>query len=99
MRSYVSIDRIEGDYAVCEVELISIEKSIQTDPFDKETEMIDLPVKYFRHYINEEPVEEGDIFIVEYDEVANVILWVYKRDDEERIRRLKIIENLVKKIR
>lgn len=99
MRSFVSIDRIEGDFAVCEIELISVEESIFTDPFDKETEMLDVPVKFIRHFINEEPIEEGDIFIVEYDKEANEILWVYKRDDEERNRRLEIIQKLINKIK
>ena len=60
--------------------------------------MLDIPTRFIKHFINEEPLEEGDIFIVEYDEIDNRVLWVYQRDDKERIRRLDIIKRLINKI-
>lgn len=42
MKSYASIDRIEGDFAVCEVELIPVGESNPEDFATKPCEMMDV---------------------------------------------------------
>ena len=43
MKSYASVDRKEGSYVVCEVELMELENS-QVENCDKAVEMIDIPL-------------------------------------------------------
>ena len=86
MRSYLSVDRIENDYAVCELELIDIETSKQTDPWDRETQMVDIPIQFLND------VNEGDILQVEhYREVIERIIGI---DMEEKRRRVEILARL-----
>ena len=86
MRSYLSVDRIENDYAVCELELIDIETSQQTDPWDRETPMVDIPIQFLND------VNEGDILQVEhYGEVIERIIGI---DMEEKRRRVEILARL-----
>ncbi len=53
MKSYASIDRIEGKFAVCEVELIPVEESKPEDFATKETEMFDIPLQKIPTFIRE----------------------------------------------
>lgn len=45
MKSYATIDRIEGNFAVCEVELIPIEESKPEDFATKDCEMMDVSLR------------------------------------------------------
>ena len=40
MKSYASVDRIEGQFAICEIELVNLEESKSIKYFEKETVMI-----------------------------------------------------------
>lgn len=62
MKSYIIIDRIEGKFAVCELEFISVEQSREVDYWERDTEMIDVPTSML-----EDP-NEGDVFVVEHEE-------------------------------
>mgnify|MGYP003298106192 CR=1 FL=1 len=91
MKSYACIDRIEGKFAVCEVELNSVEESLQLSLFEKETIMIDFPYADILQKIHD--VREADILVVEHD--ACNITAVYERDDEEKQRRVDAISALM----
>ena len=92
MRSYVSIDRIEGKFAVCEVELCSIEES-RPDDYSKDTIMIDVCLQDINYQVKE--VNEGDILIVEHDDEN--ITFIYGKDDDEKNRRIEILKRIMKK--
>lgn len=94
MLSYASIDRIEGNIAVCEVELVDIYETQNYDSVEKETEMIDIPLETINSLIG--TVEEGDILIVEYD--MDRVVWIYAKDNIEKIRREEIIKGLYQAI-
>lgn len=86
MISYASIDRIEGAFAVCEVELIPFEESKPEDFKTKDTVMMDVPLHEFPTIFGD--VKQGDVWVVKHDN-ENVNL-IYYKDEEEMARRLKI---------
>ena len=94
MKSYAAIDRIEGKYAVCEVEYVNIDESLKLKFSEKRIEMIDIPMSIINGLVGE--VKEGDILVVEHEE--DEIMCIYNKDDKEKQRRndiiRKIIENL-----
>lgn len=84
MISYAIVDRIEGKFAVCEVELIPIEKSQWEDSKAKETIICDvLKEEFMRGF---EDVREGDVLIVLHD--GQNVSFVYRKDAEEKQRRI-----------
>lgn len=87
MRSYACIDRIEGQYAVCEVELVTIEESLQLDCSEKETVMLDVALEDIFYEL--EDVRESDILVVEHD--GENVTSICGKDNHEKQRR---IENL-----
>ena len=93
MKSYASIDRIEGKWAVCEVELVSVEESINLDLFEKSTEMIDVEVDIITQTCDN--ITEGDIIVVEYD--CNNVNIVYGKDNQEKQRRIELLKEIMKK--
>lgn len=93
MISYASIDRIEGEYAVCEVELVSTIKSNTLSAKDKETNMVDIPVKVIINSVGE--CMEGDILVVEQKE--GEIIYIYEKDKEEKQRRTELLKSIMKK--
>lgn len=92
MKSYASIDRIEGKYAICEVELLPVKESKPEDFAIKETTMMDVPLKKFPKLFGK--VKEGDIFIVQHD--GKEVTFAYCRDEKERRRRLEVLRNVMK---
>lgn len=84
MRSYVAIDRIEGKYAVCEVELVDVDTSKIVEAKDKPTKRVYFLVESITNCIG--TCKENDILIVEQE--CGTILVIYKKDDEEKQRRL-----------
>ena len=92
MKSYASIDRIEGQYAICEVELLPVKESKPEDFATKETVMMDVPLKRFPKLLGK--VKEGAIFIVEHD--GKKVDFVYFRAEKEKRRRLEILRNIMK---
>ena len=91
MRCYASVDRIEGKYAVCEVEIYLLEESRRNGVEQTETVMSDIPLQEIPVDIGE--VKEGDILIVEYDEKD--VTAIYCKDEEEKVRRLKLLKELM----
>ena len=91
MKSYVSIDCIEGKYAVGEVELCPIEESNPEDYALKQTVMIDIPLTDIITVV--EKVEEGDILIIEHD--GENVLCVYCKDEGEKARRVELIKKIM----
>ena len=90
MKSYASIDRIEGQFAVCEVELIPIEESKPEDFVIKECEMMDVSLRKIPFFIRK--VKEGDILVVEHD--GQNVTYVYCKDKEEKARRLEVLRSI-----
>ena len=93
MRCYASVDRIEGKYAVCEINVFLLEdeelKTIGHEITD--WPMVDVPLQEIPADIGE--VEEGDILIVEYDKKG--VTAIYSKDEEEKARRLKLLKEIM----
>lgn len=72
MISYASLERIEGEFAVCEVEKISFLYSVVGD-FSKECFTANIPLNFFTD--KEITLENGNIYsvIVEGEDVKEVI--------------------------
>ena len=94
MISYASVDRIEQDYAVCEVEFVDVNDSDRIEFTEKETEMIDIPLDVATGEVG--TIDEGDILVVEHDGTS--ILWIYCKDDEEKRRRMEALKSLMEKL-
>ena len=92
MKSYASIDRIEGKFAVCEVELISVQERQAEEYIPFETEFMDFPLKDFPE--NSGKIRDGDIFVVEHDS-KNIISICYKDEEEKARRRELFIEMMM----
>ena len=86
MISYAYIDRIEGEFAVCEVENLPFEESKPEDFKSKDTVMMDIPLDKFPKFMGS--VDEGDIWVVNHNN-ENVV-WIYYKDEDEKARRLEI---------
>ena len=94
MRSYASVDRIEGKYTVLEVELLDTETSKITPFRDKETIMVDVLTETIKNVIEE--FEEGDIIVLEHeDEIINTF---YEKDDNEKQRRIDILKAIMEQV-
>ena len=91
MKSYANIDRIEGKFAVCEVELLPIEESKPEDFATKDTEMLDILLQDIPENLGE--VKEGDILVVEHD--GENVTSVYYKDEEEKARRLELLRSII----
>lgn len=91
MISYAYIDRIEGKFAVCEVELLPFEESNPEDFKSKETVMMDIPMDKFPEFMGS--VNEGDVWVVNHNN-ENVKI-VYYKDEEEKARRLEIRKQIL----
>ena len=90
MTSYASIDRIEGKFAVLEVEMLTFEESRPEDFATKDTVMIDVELQKIPSDVDE--INEGDILVVEHDG-ENVTL-IYYKDEEERVRRIELLRRM-----
>jgi len=91
MKSYATIDRIEGKFAVCEVELFSVEESNTDDFVDYETVWIDIPLQDIPASIGE--VNEKEILVVEHD--GQNVTEVYYKDEQERAKRLALLRDIM----
>lgn len=94
MKSYASIDRIEGKFVVCEVELLEIEKSNSND-FDVATKMMDISFEMFEKTFGDFLPDEGDVFVVEHN--GENVIFIYGRDDAEKQRRMAIVAAMFEK--
>lgn len=93
MRSYASIDRIEGEYAVCELELTETTISRDLPAKDKDTIMVDFYMQEITDYLGD--IKEGDILVVEQED--GTILFVYGKDEREKQRRIELLKSIMKK--
>ena len=91
MKSYASVDRIEGKYAVCEVELLPVEESKPENFATKDCEMMDISLQEIPADLGE--VNEGNILVVEHD--GENVSAVYCKDEEERARRQKLLKEIM----
>lgn len=89
MTSYASIDRIEGKWAICEVELLPFVESKPEDFAIKDTAIMDVLLNQFS-----DDVEEGDIFVVEHD--GENITLICNKDEKEKFRRLELLKNIMR---
>ena len=93
MRVFSSVDRIEGKYAVCEVNVFILEDDelqlIEHEITDRP--MVDVPLQEIPEEVGK--VNEGDILVVEYD--GEKITKVYSKDEEEKARRLKFLKEVM----
>lgn len=87
MKSYASIDRIEGNFAVCELEMIGVEDSRPEDYAIKETEMVEISLETLISQLSE--VFEGDIIVVEHEN--GELIDICCKDDKEKERRIQLI--------
>lgn len=93
MKSYAVIDRIENQWVVFELELVSTEKSLILNASEKETTMIDVELSRLTSTCKE--VEEGDVFLVEHDNTN--IITIYGKDENEKNRRIQLIQEIMKR--
>ena len=91
MKSYATIDRLEGAFAVCEVELLTVEESKMGDFADYDTMWIDIPLQDIPESLGE--VKEKDILVVEHD--GQNVIEVYCKDEDEKARRIEIFKNIM----
>ena len=83
MISYASLERFEGDYAVCEVEQVSILDSIVGD-FSKECYMADVPLSLFK--VKGIPTKIGSIYTIEHD--GRKVIQIIRLEEAETQRRI-----------
>ena len=94
MKSYAAVDRIEGKYVVCEVELVKAEESANLRASEKETKMVDILLENVVTSIG--GVQESDILVVEQEE--GEVTHIYGKDDKEKERRAEIIRKIMEKL-
>ena len=93
MVSYASLERFEGDYAVCEVEQISIFFCFLED-FSKECYMADVPVSMF--YERNISANVGNVYSVEHD--GSNVIDIIRLEEAETNRRIEWIKSIGRKI-
>ena len=91
MKSYASIDRIEGKFVVCEVELLDVEESKPENFATKDVTMMDVSLQEIPNGIGE--VNEGDVLLVEHD--GQNVSCIYCKDQEEKARRLEVLRRIM----
>ena len=87
MKSYMTIDRLEGKFAACELEFISVEQSREVEYWDRDMEIIDVPITML-----EEP-KEGDVFVVEHEK--ETLYRIYGKDNEEKRRKIEALKAIM----
>ena len=92
MTSFASIDRVEGEILVLEVEMLPFEQSKPEDFASKETVMLDVERQQIPTDIEE--VNEGDILVVEHN--GQEVSVVYYKDEEERVKRIEMLTEMWK---
>lgn len=91
MKSYAVVDRFEGEFAVCEVEVLTIEESYVEDFFSKPTVMMDIPITEIYNSIGD--FQEGDILIIEHN--CERVITIYSKDEEEKSRRIELLKQMI----
>ena len=93
MKSYASVDRIEENFVVCEVEEIEVKNSRTADYFQKETTMMSVLLETVEKNLGD--IQEGDIIVIEHD--GKNITDVYYKDEAEKQRRISILKQILGK--
>lgn len=90
MLSYMSLERIEGDYAVCEVEQIPTTDARTDDFCCISCFRVDIPISTFHNMGI--PVEVGGIYTVYHN--GESVDEIHSIDHAEKARRIRIIDAL-----
>lgn len=90
MISFMSVDRVEGNVAVCEVENIPIEVSKARNSFNVNCFMADVRVDEFINRCL--PIHEGNIYSVIHSE--GKVIEVIKLEPEEKQKRVDILRSM-----
>lgn len=93
MISYASIEEIERDFVVCELELISVKESNPSEYKNKKTDYVLIPIEMFETALSD--YSEGDIVIVEHEN--GDVQAVCCKDNAEKQKRIEIIKQILKK--
>lgn len=93
MKSYASVDRIEGKYTVLELELLDVEESKKESFRDKKTKMVDFLTDAIVTSVGN--FDEGDIIVVEHEN--GDISSIYRKDNEEKQRRIEVLKSIMNK--
>ena len=93
MKSYASVDRLEGSYVVFEVEFVEIENSHIVEYLEKDTEIMNAPL--YEALKVAKSVSEGDIFVVEH--TSRDITEIYYKDNDEKSKRIAYRKSLEKR--
>lgn len=94
MESFASIDRIEGNFVVLEVELVRAQEREEYDFLDDDqTVFVDVP-KSMTAKLGE--IREGDILLVTHQDgiISNIVC----KDDVEKRKRVAKLEEIMSKI-
>lgn len=94
MKSYASVDEKGLISTSLEVEIYDVETSKKIRYDDKETIMVDIPTDVIEVCVGE--IKDGDIIILEHED--GKITGFYEKDDEEKQRRIKIINDILEKL-
>lgn len=87
--SYASVDRIEGCYYVCEVELVPLAQRSADILEDNQITFIDIPTEKANKLLC---IKEGDILIVEHN--GTEVLSILGKSDSEKERRIQFLAAL-----
>ena len=90
MISFMSIDRMEENVAICEVENVPIEVSKSIKSFSVDSFMADVDFDLFLNRCL--PIYEGNIYSVIHSEKK--VIEVIKLEEEEKQRRIEILRSL-----
>lgn len=94
MESFASIDRIEGNFVVLEVELVRAQERAEYDFLDDDqTVFVDVP-KSMTAKLGE--IREGDILLVTHQD--EIISNIFCKDDVEKRKRVAKLEEIMSKI-
>ena len=94
MESFASIDRIEGNFVVLEIELVRAQEREEYDFLDDDqTVFVDVP-KSMTAKLGE--IREGDILLVTHQDgiISNIVC----KDDVEKRKRVAKLEEIMSKI-
>lgn len=91
MKSYAVVDRIEGSFAVLEVELLEVKDSKPEDFGTKETKMMDVELDLI--FDSLDSIHESDVLVVDHDSFK--INTIDYKDDEEKARRVEILQSIL----
>lgn len=87
MKSFLTIDRIKGKFAICELECVSVEQSRELEYWNRSTEMVDIPV-----IMLDNPCP-GDVFVVEHEK--ETLYRIYGKNNQEKQKRMEALKGIM----